>query len=320
MKTRFLVILILLTCFCSVNLKTSHAQSNWTYNGQLNFGGHINLTYSKAQKFPGIKIFLAYSIMGINKNHLVVNYSPSLSIYSKTVGSNFNPLVGDIQIDLINSFSLGYGWGKTQGYFKNFRTIHPSDFYNVSTNQRYMALLTSNFILNNHKRNQIVGTISGTIGDVSFYYANDGAVPFNKIPVADNFDRYWTGSGGIFIHTKKGFNRFEASFDQFTGYTPLLYELSNIIGIDIPLYSENKNANKNSPYTLNTSSYQFKIFTDHNYAIDFGVVGNLMNKKGYHFGIQDLIHIALKYPLHPNNDLNRFFIGASYINQRHEKL
>ena len=152
MKTRLQVILILLTCFCSVNLKTSHAQSNWTYNGQLNFGGHINLTYSKAQKFPGIKIFLAYSIMGINKNHLVVNYSPSLSIYSKTVGSNFNPLVGDIQIDLINSFSLGYGWGKTQGYFKNFRTIHPSDFYNVSTNQRYMALLTSNLILNNHKR------------------------------------------------------------------------------------------------------------------------------------------------------------------------
>jgi hypothetical protein len=256
--------------------------------------------------------------MGVHNKHFIVNYSPSIAIYTKSIGANLNPLQGDIQIDFTNTFSAGYGWGNDLAGYKYFRTIHNGEYYNVSTKKKNLLLFSSNFILNNHRRNQIVGSINTTFGDFTFLYANDGP-PFDKLPLADNFDRYWTGSGGIFIHTRKGYNRTEISFDQFTGYTPLLYELSNLLGINVPLYSEEANTGKKKVYSFNTSMYQVKVFTDANYSFQLGVLGNLTNKKGRHFGIQELIHMALKLPLHPNNDMNRIFFGASYLNTSHVK-
>lgn len=294
------------------------AQSKWVYNAQANVGASVNLTYGKGQRFPGYKLYSAFSIMGVHNKHLVVNYSPSLAFYSKTIGANLNPLVGDIQIDFTNSFSAGYGWGNDALRLKNFRTIHNGEYYNVSTYKKNLVLLTSNFILNNHHRNQIVGSINGTFGECTLLYANDGP-PFNIIPLADNFDRYWTGSGAIFIHTNKGYNRTEISFDQFTGYTPMLYELSNIIGINVPLYSDEISSGKKKNYSFNTSAYQVKIFTDENYSFNVGVLGNLTDKIGRHYGIQELIHMALKMPLHPNNDMNRLYFGASNLYQQDVK-
>jgi hypothetical protein len=300
----------------------TNAQSKWVYSSQFNAGCHINLTYGKGQRFPGIKIFSGFSITAVNRNHLIVHYGPSLSIYTKTIGANLNPLVGDIQIDLANTISAGYGWGGVLSYYKYLRTIHTGDYYNISMNIRNEILLSTNFILNNHKRNQIVGSVTGSFEQFSFNYYNDGAVPFTIIPLADNFDRYWTGGGALFFHTKNDYNRAEISFDQFTGYSPLLYEVSNLLGINIPLYKnddDNKRL-KEQPNTFNTSAYQVKVFTDRNFALDAGVIGNLMDKKGNHYGVQDLIHIALKLSLHPNNDVNRYFFGATYNNRLDVKL
>ena len=311
-----------IACLCAGLVAT--AQQTWRYNAQFNAGCHFNLTYGKGQKFPGLKVYAGFNVMATGKQHILINYGPSLSIYTKTIGANLNPLVGDIQIDFTNTLSFGYGWGKDLTYLKNFRTIHTGDFYNVSTFKKNLLLLSSNFVLNNHKRNQIVGTVSGSFYNVSFYYANDGAVPFTWIPLADNFDRYWTGSGGIFVHTKQGFNRVEVSFDQFTGYTPLLYELANIIGTNVPLYSdtdEKESGRKKLPSTFNTSAYQVKVFTDANYSVDVGALGSLIDHKTeLHYGIQDLIHMKLGIPLHPNNDITRYFFGASYNNHINVKL
>ena len=276
-----------LLMYCLFALSVAEAQNTWQYNTQVNAGAHINLTYGKGQRFPGLKIFAGFNVLATGKKHILLNYGPSLSIYTKSIGANLNPLVGDIQIDFTNSFSFGYGWGRDLTYLKYFRTIHTGDFYNVATYKRNFILLTSNFILNNHKRNQVVGTVSASFNNVTFFYANDGAVPFTFIPIADNFDRYWTGSGGIFIHTKNEFNRVEVSFDQFTGYTPLLYEISHIVGINIPLYSdEDDKENKRTklPSTYNTSTYQLKVFTDKNFSVDVGAIGSLTNNKtGYHY-------------------------------------
>jgi hypothetical protein len=303
-------------------LQIATAQSNWVYNSQFNAGGHINLTYGKGQRFPGLKIFAGFSISGINHKHIILHYGPSLSIYTKTIGANLNPLVGDIQVDFTNTVSAGYGGGGVMPYTKYLRTIHTGDYYNMSLNLRNAGLLSTNFILNNHKRNQIVGSITGSIGRFTFNYYNDGAFPFDLIPLADNFDRYWTGGGALFFHTKKDYNRTEISFDQFTGYTPLLYEVSHLLGINIPLYKnlEEKKTGKIYPNTFNTSAYQVKVFTDKNFAVDAGVIGNLMDKNGNHYGVQDLIHIGLKLPLHPNNDMNRYFFGTTYNERIHVKL
>lgn len=282
----------------------------------------MNLTYGQGQRFPGLKVFGAIGIGGVFKNHLMVNYAPSISIYTKTIGTNLNPLVGDIQIDFTNSFSFGVGWAGSIGYQKYFRTIHTGDYYNVGTDRRNAVLITANYILNNHKRNQIVGAVSASFDNITVNYANDGAPPFDKIPVADNFDRYWTGSAGIFLHNKKSYNTGELSFDQFTGYTPLLYEVSGLLGINLPLYddiSDSIPGKKKQPYSFNTSAYNLRVGLDKNYNVDIGILGSLV-KRGKYYGLQDIIHKLGHYPMHPNNDDNRIYVGATYLNMQHVKL
>jgi hypothetical protein len=141
--------------------------------------------------------------------------------------------------------------------------------------------------------------------------------------LADNFDRWWTGGFGIYIHNRKNFNAAELSFDQFTGYSPLLYELSNIIGINLPDYNVDdttlmKRRGHVSP-AFNTSSYNLKIFLGQGYAIDAGIIGSLRTN-GRVFGLQEIIHTMLRYPLHPNNDGNRIYVGGTYNNMNNVRL
>ncbi len=248
----------------------------------------------------------------------MLHYGPSVSIYTKTIGANLNPLVGDIQIDFTNSFSIGAGWGKNMPYLKQLRTLHNGDYYNLITNQRYAIFLTTNFLLNNHRRNQILGAVSGTFGDVGVTYNND-AVPFNKLGLSDGFDRYWTGGGTMFVHHPKGYNTFEFGYDQYTGYKPLLYELANIIGISVPLYgnselSDSASRRARMPNNFNTSIYQLKIGTGKYTSVDIGFAGAMIDRKGRFWGVQDWIHLNGHYPFHPNKDYTRFFIGGTYTN------
>ena len=268
-------------------------------------------------------MYAAFIANGVYKKNFTINYGPSLSIYTKTLGANLNPLRGDIEIDFTNSFSIGGTFGKELTYTKFFKTINTGSFYNIASNRKYAGYLSTNFILNNHRRNQIVGSVSFSTPDVSINYYNDGAQPFDLLPLADNFDRWWTGGFAVYIHNHKNYNVAELSFDQFTGYSPLLYELSNLIGINLPDYNiEDSSANKKDRITpaFNTSNYNLKIFPGPGYAIDAGVLGSLRTKTGRVFGLQEIIHTMFRYPLHPNNDINRFYIGGTYNNMNHVKL
>jgi len=313
---KFLFIISLL-CLCTMNMGLQ-AQSKWRTNTNFNFGCNLFLTWSKAQKFPGIRAFAGLSFIGTYDEHFMLHYGPSVSIYSKTLGANLNPLVGDIQVDFTNTLSLGFGWGDSLRFFKNLRTIHNGDFYNLVTYQQNAFLLSTNYIVNNHKRNQVVGTITLSFEDFTLDYYNDGP-PFNIIPMGDNFDRYWTGGGTIYVHNKNGFNAVELSFDQFTGYSPLLYELANILGINVPLYDHDPKK-KQTPYDYNTSMYQLKIGLDKNVSVDLGIVGAMVTKKGKYFGIQDIIHINGHHSLHPNYDDLKYFVGGSYFNHQYIKF
>ncbi len=224
---------LLLLCI----IKPAYSQQNWNYKGYFNFGCNINFTYGQSQRFPGIRFYAAFIASGVYKENFMVNYGPSFSLYSNTLGSNLNPLKTDIQIDLVNSFSFGAAWGKDLSYTKFFKTINTGAYYNVASSRGYAACLSTNFILNNRHRNQIDGSVTLSTPHVTINYYNDGAPPFNFFPLADNFDRWWTGGFGIYIHNRKNFHAAELSFDQFTGYSPLLYELSNIIGINLPEYN-----------------------------------------------------------------------------------
>ncbi|WP_207497150.1 hypothetical protein [Aridibaculum aurantiacum] len=299
------------------------AQDNWQFTSHFNVGCNLTLNYRVSQQFPGLRMFAAYNINGINSNRLLLSYAPTISIYTKSLGANLNPLIGDIQMDLTNSFHIGYGW-EDLPYTKYYRTINTGGYYNIATNKKYALMIGTNFIVNNNKRNQVVGSFSFSSPNVSINYYNDGAAPFNILPLADNFDRWWTGGFGAFLHSHSNYNILEFSFDQFTGYSPLLYELSNVIGINMPQYSlpDSTVSGRNSkiPPTYNASAYNIRYFPAAGFAIDAGVLGSLRTQSGRVFGLQDIIHVRGLYPLHPNSDINRYYIGGSYNNLQNVKL
>lgn len=295
----------------------AYAQKGWVFSGGFNFGANLNLVYGKGQKFPGYKLFAGFIANGVYKNRLIVNYGPSFAIYTKGIGANLNPMVNDIQLDLINSFSFGAG-GNDLNYYKYIRTVGNAPYYNVMMKQNWVGLLSTNFILNNHHHNQVNGSVTISSPWATLTYYNDGAPPFTIFPLADNFDRYWTGGICLYVHNKQGYNDMELSFDQFTGYVPLLYEMATKLGINIPNY--NVNEDEKVPPDFNTSALNLRIFPMRGFGIDAGILGALKSNNGRSFGLQEIIHTLGNYAMHPNNDVTRYYIGGTYNNMNNVRF
>jgi hypothetical protein len=310
------IIILSVFTLLSVNIKAS----DWKFINQFNFGISSNIFLSKGQTFPGIRLFAGASYTGFSKNHAMVNYGLSVAVYYKSIGNSLNPLVRDIQVDLTNSVDIGIA-GDQNDYLIYVRTLGNGSYYNFSFDRNMGIFLGTNFILNSNRRHQTVGVIGLLSKNVSAIYYNDGAIPFNKLGLADSFDRWWTGGGCIYIHSDKGFNYAEFGFDQFTGFSPLRYELSGVIGISIPSYDKGgadiSQVDNENAQTFNTSTYFVRISPQAGYSIDLGLAGALRSNSRY-FAVQDIIHIKMHNPLHPNFDRTRFMIGGTYMNMNPE--
>jgi hypothetical protein len=284
-------------------------------------------------------------------NSGLFNYSFNVAIYNKSLGNSLNILYQDNQIDFTSSFSLGILQHPNLPYQKQFQTINNVPFYNIRHNARSAAIISTNFILNNHRRHQTVGAISFTVEQFSFNYYNDGGPLIGKgfgwtrpwyynvllSPIlvtadlisglGDGFDRWWTGGGGVYYHTDQGYNLWEFNFDQFTGYHKLAFELGSVFGTDVQDYDlfagsqstdsttlkYNLQTNNRVSNSYNSSSYAFKYFFDRDFAANLGIIGSLRDYKNERFyAVQDMIHVGKRDPLHPNNDINRIFYGLSY--------
>lgn len=304
-------------------LPPSNAQSKkWAYDGQFNFGCQVFLyNFFKRDNFPGLRAYAGFSARAV-KGDLLLNYGTSVSVYTKAVGANLNPMVHDWQIDFTNSFNVGGMWGGTLDYTKFMRTVHNGDFYNMALNRRGAFIGGTNFILNSHGRHQTVGSFNINVDKVSLNYYNDGGPPFDWIPLADKFDRYWTGGVALFFHSEKSYNVAEFGFDQFTGYKPLLYEISNIVGIKVPLYDGEIDLQKrqHKPPNYNTAAYHLRINFNQNFGVNAGLIGSMVDGNGKFWGLQDIIHTTIKNSLHPNYDNTRLFLGGSYNNFQDVKL
>ncbi|MCC7504319.1 MAG: hypothetical protein IT259_03415 [Saprospiraceae bacterium] len=334
---------------------TLSAQSNRRLDLELRFGVNCNLNNfnpfsGKNQKFPGVRIYGSAILIGQIKPWLTTSYGASVAVYNKSLGNNLNPLVSDIQIDFVNSLSIGCGWrwdsnneeGPNVGYRKYLRTLNNAPYYNLYHTYDNSVFFSTNFLINNHHRNQTVGTVSLTFDNFSVSYYNDSAPPIEWFNLGDGFDRYWTGGVMLALHKRYGVrNIVELTFDQFTGYQPLVYEISNVLGMGVPNYNSDASATpraqikaRNSTTSFNSSAYNVKIFLDDNYAFDAGILGSLVYKgkskkrttprgrsvrsrDSLHFGLQDIIHINGHYSLHPNYDINRFYIGLTYNQFEH---
>ncbi len=308
-----------------------HSQVNLSM--ELRFGLGFNLYFAHPfkinQRFPGVKVFGSFILVGDVRKNIRTNYGATLTIYTKTLGNDLNPLKRDLQIDFVNSLLLGFVSNDTVAYVKYLRTLNNAPYYNMRHNNKYALFIGTNFILNNHRRNQAVGSITGTIGDFSINYYNDGGIPIDIVGIGDGFDRWWTGGFMFLWHTHNkdlvgkyhSFNRIEASFDQFTGYAPLIYELSNVLGINIPEYNMTRSKdtlfNAITPGTFNSAAYNLKVYLNENLGFDAGIMGSLTSKKAY-YGIQDIIHRNGQFPLHPNKDINRFTVGLTFNKNGYE--
>lgn len=317
---RYLLILFLLL-FSKLIYAQEDKSAYWVY--EIRVGANINLNQSLnikeniltwRQKFPGIKIFGSIIINKKLSSNSILNYGGTIAMYAKSLGNNLNPLQTDIQLDFTNSFSIGIGDGLVD-YRKYLRTINNSAAYNISHQFNYAAFIGTNLILNNHGRNQAVGNITLTYRNLSLNYYNDGAVPFTIIPLADNFDRWWTGGLGFYYHSPEGHNRAELNFDQFTGYRPLLYELTSIFGVEVPRYRSDETNDTSTRKAFNSSAYHLRINLDGSAFLDFGFAGSLTYTDNQlnttYFSLQDILHIMGGTALHPNRDNNKVFLGVT---------
>jgi len=190
---------------------------------------------------------------------------------------------------------------------KFLRSAMNIPIYNVILKENQAYLIGTNWIWNNHGRNQGVGTLMLNFQNVSLHYFNDGGPPIDQLGLGDNFDRWWTGSGALYWHGWNQ-NRLELGFDQFTGFSGLLYEMSNMLGLELPNYKP-KDKDGNATF-FNSSEYYLRAFILPGVGFQMGVHGNLYNAKTAHiFGVQDVIHSKLNFSLHSNEDTNRPFVG-----------
>ncbi len=332
---------------------------------QITVGGMVNLNHNTSghafkNNFSSIKAYIGFNgshTLALNKtsevNRGLLNYGISLTLYNRSIGNSLNILFQDNQIDLTTSITMGLLQHPNLPYMKQLQTINNSPFYNLRHNARSGMFISTNFILNNNRRHQTVGSITFTTEQISFNYYNDGGPLIGKGPkfkkknilsylllplhlvsgLGDGFDRWWTGGGAVYYHTKEEFNRLEVTFDQFTGYHQLAFELSTIFGSDVQDYDLfqdmhqdtvrnklNMRHSKANPLNYNSSAYGVKYYFDRDLAANFGIIGSLRDQKNERFyAIQDIIHVIKRDPIHPNTDINRIFYGVTYNKSIHDK-
>jgi len=308
------VMFIILFPFCS------HCQGKWNY--EVRIGANIRFNQSIEswkQKFPAISLFVSGILTRRIEDNFQFNYGHSIAFNYKTLGTNQNPLNNDLEIDFLNSFGFGVGKNYNEDdlvFDKLLRTVNNSSAYNLIHNFENSVFISTNLILNNHKRHQVVGSFTFTYQDFSFNYYNDGGFGINFLPISDNFDRWWTAGINFLLHNDKGYNSFEFSWDQFTGYNSLLYELTSIFGFNIPKYNYESNEYI-TDRNYNSSAYNLRFAIDEYAHFDIGINGSLRFNIGddgstTYFGLQDIIHIIQKSALHPNDEPNKIHFGINY--------
>ena len=297
----------------SIFILSAQEKLNYQVRIGAKFSVNQSISYTK-QKIPGIKLYA--TLIGNQQigNNFFLNLSSSLAFYKKSLGNDWNPLNYDLQIDFTNGVTFAYVNNPLK-YQKFLRTVGNSNAYNLMHNYENLVGLSSNFIFNNHNRNQVIGSFLMTINNFSLNVYND----YSLLPIGDNFDRWWTGGGAIFIHNNRSFNIVEVCSDQFTGYSPLIFELTKLLGINTPKYF--KTSNNFTPKSYNSSAFNIYIGFNEQVKMGLGMNGSLkFGKKGSerYFGFQDIIHILRNIPLHPNNEVNKLQLSFLYTNNLHE--
>ncbi len=229
--------------------------------------------------------------------HLLAGCNVTLNLYRGGIGASLLPgKMTRHQLDLATGFSLSFGEGRSQ-HSRPLYTWNPNGAPHMANPFHRSITLATNFIANNHRRNQQLGMIGLAIGNVQLGYYNDGP-PFDLWGAGDAFDRWWTGGGYLHIGHDDSEWQFIYSFDKFTGYQRDAYEIANILRLNYVSY-------KNVPEsTYNRGRNQFGF----RHRSGIGVNLSFFDT----WDIQDWIHRMLRYTYHPSLYHRQVFLGLQY--------
>lgn len=196
----------------------------------INLGGKKDI-----KDWSNVRLNLTFGAGRLFWRAVMPAYQMSINFYNGGFGSSRGK-TERFQIDWVNSFALTAGWDVAREhrhsplYFFNGWAAHA-----LTNPFRGSATLATNFILNNHRKNQQFGLLVLKAGGFDVGYYNEGPF-FDALFLGDGFDRWWTG--GAFLHANIKDHHAYVSFDKFTGFVPDAFEIANLIKLDYVPYSK----------------------------------------------------------------------------------
>ncbi|MDX1684978.1 MAG: hypothetical protein R3275_07055 [Saprospiraceae bacterium] len=296
----------------TLSFMTANCQDDWEFTFGISSEFGFNL---KSKSFFNISVAMGikrYVLTGDHDwndegsehfagelgRHIFFAYQPSINLYSHGLGDNVLDGQKRVEIDFVNSLMMNvgqpnHGIAVRQQLLTPFNSFTAKAVYDDFTNSFAFG---TNFIINNHNRNQIIGFLNLNIARIlRLGYYNDG-VPFGRFGIADRYDRWWTGGGFGEIYLNQGLVNNQAyftnsvisyQFDRFTGDVQDAYKVSNIFGFRyIP------DADRIESYYNNSrNKFAFQFLND---GLEFSAqwMGHISDD------IQNFIHRTMKLPYH----------------------
>ena len=264
------------------------------------FGLAVHFSYATSER-ASINFSLnyaAYTLMNpIGSIDFLPSYQGSLNIYYNGIGSNY--IDNNFNIDFHHSLAVTGGWRKpghselsARGfYYIKQSYLKSAEIIPYSSNASFT--IASNFILNNHNRNQYYGSFTlQPIPYMRVQYYNDGGSFISHLKLGDTWDRWWTGGGFVefgndFNGTaKQAFPKIRLSYNRFTWENEKLFKFFSLLGLPlIPLSEEKKDK-----VFFNSGQYSLRVSWRNE---DFILKANNIFPDG-----QDYIHRLLKSSKH----------------------
>ncbi|WP_130736772.1 polymorphic toxin type 23 domain-containing protein [Flavobacterium sp. J27] len=173
----------------------------------------IGLSYH----FGGPKNYMS-GTAGVGISQRFGNFNPganlAVNFYNGGLGSLSNDSSFNIDTVLTGKLTIGDGKGNPMDVYP----LHLNSGTGLEDNYKYSATIGTNFIFNNHERNQHVGFVQLRASDFSFQTYNDFS-GFKKLGISDGNDRWWTGGGNITLGAKNSDYQFVIASDVFTADT-----------------------------------------------------------------------------------------------------
>lgn len=294
---------------------------------KIELGVGIKLRYFMAFK-EGKSNFTASLALGISKHfepekedyrYFSPTYQVAFNIYANGLGTNMLETQKKTQFDIVNSFSATYGHRSSKHYIYEFKTFNNMTASAFQSNYGVASLsVSTNFIINNHKRNQHVGFAGVSLGPIRVGTYNDKFLPL----FSDHYDRWWTG--GFFIQSGVetiklneednipnffNKNRINFSYERFTGNVQDAFNLVSRLSLNyVP--AKNKEANFN-----NRSQYMFSWRFANKMETSVSILGHIKNE------FQDKNHEKSGKSKHVSYSGNFLLIGIHYSPSLfHEKV